>query len=181
MFVIFSVFYILVAAAMIVLILIQRGEGASAGASFGGGSSGTVFGARGSASFLSRATYGLVTLFFLLSLGMAIYLSHSGAPKPGSDLGVMSGMGTTTSTNQSGSQTGNQAAPKTASPAPARSAGSASAVPRATVPAAAGSGKDKPAVKSDSDVPSATVGDKQHKSGASDKDQKGSGSDKIKH
>jgi preprotein translocase subunit SecG len=185
MFVIFSVFYILVAAAMIVLILIQRGEGASAGASFGGGSSGTVFGARGSASFLSRATYGLVTLFFLLSLGMAIYLSHSGAPKPGSDLGVMSGLGTTTSAptqgNQTGSQTGNQATPKAANPAAARSANSASAVPKATVPAAAGSGKAKPAVKPDSDVPSATVGGKQGKQGASDKDQKGAGPDKIKH
>ena len=91
MFIIFSVFYILIAAAMIVLILMQRGQGADAGAGFGAGASGTVFGARGSASFLTRATGMLATLFFLLSLGMAIYFSHHGAPKKSKDLGVMSG------------------------------------------------------------------------------------------
>jgi preprotein translocase subunit SecG len=56
MFIIFSVFYILIAAAMIVLILLQRGAGADAGSGFGGGASSTVFGARGSASFMTRAT-----------------------------------------------------------------------------------------------------------------------------
>ena len=93
MFVIFSVFYILIAAAMIVLILMQRGAGADAGSGFGGGASGTVFGARGSASFLTRATAVLAGLFFLLSLGMGMYLSHHGAPKSNApDLGVMSGL-----------------------------------------------------------------------------------------
>ena len=93
MFVIFSVFYILIAAAMIVLILMQRGAGADAGSGFGGGASATVFGARGSASFLTRATAVLATLFFLLSLGMGIYLSRNGAPQvTQSDLGVMSGL-----------------------------------------------------------------------------------------
>ncbi|KGI78153.1 preprotein translocase subunit SecG [Oleiagrimonas soli] len=94
MFIIFSVFYILIAAAMIVLILMQRGTGADAGAGFGAGASGTVFGARGSASFMTRATGVLATLFFLLSLGMAIYFSHSGAPKQVKNLGVMSAMQT---------------------------------------------------------------------------------------
>lgn len=93
MFVIFSVFYILVAAAMIVLILLQNGAGADAGSGFGGGASATVFGARGSSTFLTRATGVLATLFFLLSLGMGIYLhvngnNHSAA----TDLGVMAGM-----------------------------------------------------------------------------------------
>ncbi|UGB39690.1 preprotein translocase subunit SecG [Frateuria soli] len=93
MFVIFSVFYILIAAAMIVLILMQRGAGADAGSGFGGGASATVFGARGSASFLTRATAVLATLFFLLSLGMGIYLSRNGAPQAEqADLGVMSGL-----------------------------------------------------------------------------------------
>jgi preprotein translocase subunit SecG len=93
MFVIFSVFYILIAAAMIVLILLQRGAGADAGSGFGGGASATVFGARGSASFLTRATAALAALFFLLSLGMGIYLSRNGAPQATqSDLGVMSGL-----------------------------------------------------------------------------------------
>ena len=94
MFIIFSVFYILIAAAMIVLILMQRGQGADAGAGFGAGASGTVFGARGSASFLTRATAALATLFFIISLGMAIYFSHHGGPKKTQDLGVMAGMQT---------------------------------------------------------------------------------------
>lgn len=95
MFVIFSVFYILIAAAMIVLILMQRGAGADAGSGFGAGASATVFGARGSANFLSRATAVLATLFFVLSLGMGIYLKIGGAPQQSatSNLGVMAGVG----------------------------------------------------------------------------------------
>ena len=90
MFVIFSVFYILIAAAMIVLILLQNGAGADAGSGFGGGASATVFGARGSSTFLTRATGVLAGLFFLLSLGMGIYLHSNGAPHSNvNDLGVM--------------------------------------------------------------------------------------------
>jgi preprotein translocase subunit SecG len=93
MFVIFSVFYILVAAAMIVLILLQNGAGADAGSGFGGGASATVFGARGSSTFLTRATGVLATLFFLLSLGMGMYLHINGATRTSStDLGVMAGV-----------------------------------------------------------------------------------------
>jgi preprotein translocase subunit SecG len=94
MFILFSVFYILIAAAMIVLILMQRGAGAEAGSGFGGGASATVFGARGSSSFMTRATGVLAALFFLLSLGMGIYLGRSGTPQPAADLGVMSGVTT---------------------------------------------------------------------------------------
>ena len=94
MFVIFSVFYILIAAAMTVLILLQNGEGASAGSGFGGGASSTVFGARGSANFLTRATAVLAALFFALSIGMGVYLHNHGAEQSsGADLGVMAGMG----------------------------------------------------------------------------------------
>lgn len=93
MFVIFSVFYILIAAAMIVLILLQNGAGADAGSGFGGGASATVFGARGSSTFLTRATGVLAALFFLLSLGMGIYLHGHGAPQTNAgDLGVMAGV-----------------------------------------------------------------------------------------
>jgi preprotein translocase subunit SecG len=91
MFILFSVFYILIAAAMIVLILLQRGAGAEAGSGFGGGASATVFGARGSSSFMTRATAVLAALFFLLSLGMGMYLGRTGNPQPAADLGVMSG------------------------------------------------------------------------------------------
>jgi preprotein translocase subunit SecG len=76
---------------MIVLILMQRGAGADAGSGFGGGASATVFGARGSSSFMTRATAVLAALFFVLSLGMGIYLGRSGTPQPAADLGVMSG------------------------------------------------------------------------------------------
>ena len=93
MFVIFSVFYILIAAAMIVLILLQNGAGAEAGSGFGGGASATVFGARGSSTFLTRATGVLAGLFFLLSLGMGVYLHGNGAPRSkATDLGVMAAL-----------------------------------------------------------------------------------------
>jgi len=85
-----QVFYVLIAAAMIALILMQRGAGANAGSGFGGGASSTVFGARGSANFLSRSTAVLAGLFFLLSLGMGIYHGRPAAPSS-DDLGVMAG------------------------------------------------------------------------------------------
>lgn len=72
------VFHVLIAVAIIGLILLQQGKGADAGAAFGSGASGTVFGARGSASFLSRATAILATLFFITSLSLA-YLASSSA------------------------------------------------------------------------------------------------------
>jgi preprotein translocase subunit SecG len=65
------VFHVLIAAAIVGLVLLQRGKGADAGAGFGAGASGTVFGARGSASFLSRMTATLVALFFASSLTLA--------------------------------------------------------------------------------------------------------------
>lgn len=65
------IFHVFLAVGLIVLILIQRGKGAEAGAAFGAGASGTVFGARGSASFLTRATAVLATMFFFTSLGLA--------------------------------------------------------------------------------------------------------------
>ena len=87
-----SVIYVLVAIAMIVLILMQRGSGAAAGSGFGAGASATVFGARGSANFLSTATKWLAVVFFGLSLGMAWYATHGGRPtaEPMEDIGAMS-------------------------------------------------------------------------------------------
>jgi preprotein translocase subunit SecG len=70
------VFHVLLAAGIIALVLLQRGKGADAGAGFGAGASGTVFGARGSASFLSRTTAVLATLFFLTSLGLSYLFSQ---------------------------------------------------------------------------------------------------------
>jgi len=77
------VFHVLFAVAIIALILLQQGKGAEAGAAFGAGASGTVFGAQGSASFLTRATAILAALFFISSLGLA-YLANEGAKSGGS-------------------------------------------------------------------------------------------------
>jgi len=87
-----NVFYVLIAIAMIVLILLQRGAGAQAGSGFGAGASGTVFGARGSANFLSSSTKWLAGVFFALSLFMAWQATHNAARGPNAkvDLGVMS-------------------------------------------------------------------------------------------
>lgn len=62
---------IIVAVGVIVLVLMQHGKGADAGAAFGSGASGTVFGSQGSANFLSRATAILATVFFLNSITLA--------------------------------------------------------------------------------------------------------------
>ena len=74
------VFHVLLAVAIIGIVLLQRGKGADAGAGFGAGASGTVFGARGSASFLSRTTAVLATLFFLSSLGLSYLFSERTEP-----------------------------------------------------------------------------------------------------
>jgi preprotein translocase subunit SecG len=73
----------LIALLIIVLVLLQRGKGADAGAAFGAGASGTVFGARGSSSFFSRATAVCATLFFASSLTLA-YLSTQATEAPSS-------------------------------------------------------------------------------------------------
>jgi len=65
--------HIVVAIAVIALVLLQHGKGADMGAAFGSGSSGSLFGATGSANFLSRSTAVLATLFFLTSLGLAFF------------------------------------------------------------------------------------------------------------
>lgn len=67
---------VVVSIALIALILIQHGKGADAGAAFGSGASGTVFGARGSSSFLSRATGWLAAAFFVITLLLAYLSTH---------------------------------------------------------------------------------------------------------
>jgi preprotein translocase subunit SecG len=67
------VVHIIVAVAVIALVLLQHGKGADMGAAFGSGSSGSLFGATGSANFLSRSTAILATAFFLTSLGLAYF------------------------------------------------------------------------------------------------------------
>jgi preprotein translocase subunit SecG len=75
------VVYVLVSVSLVGLVLIQHGKGADAGAAFGSGASGTVFGARGSANFLSRSTAWLAAVFFVLSLTLAYFMHGRAAPK----------------------------------------------------------------------------------------------------
>ena len=70
------VIHVLLAIGVIGLVLIQHGKGADAGAAFGSGASATVFGARGSASFLTRATTVLAGLFFVTSLVLFYLAAH---------------------------------------------------------------------------------------------------------
>jgi len=65
--------HIIVAIAIVGLVLLQQGKGADAGASFGSGSSQTVFGASGSGNFLTKATTIAATVFFITSLSLAIF------------------------------------------------------------------------------------------------------------
>jgi len=75
MYTILVVIQVLVAIALVALVLLQHGKGADAGAAFGSGASGTVFGARGSANFLSTATAWLAAAFFGISLALAYFVN----------------------------------------------------------------------------------------------------------
>jgi preprotein translocase subunit SecG len=77
--------HVLIALAIIGLVLLQHGKGADMGSGFGSGSSGSLFGATGSANFLSRATAVLATIFFITSLGLA-YLATNKPKSTGGEL-----------------------------------------------------------------------------------------------
>jgi len=79
------VVHVLTALGIIGLVLLQHGKGADVGAAFGGGASGSLFGATGSANFLSRATATMAAVFFMTSLGLAYLATH----KPRTDAGIM--------------------------------------------------------------------------------------------
>jgi len=75
---------LLSALGMIGLVLVQHGKGADMGASFGSGASGSLFGATGSANFLSRSTAVLATVFFICTLALA-YFGNFGGTRPSGD------------------------------------------------------------------------------------------------
>ena len=124
--IIILVLHVLAAGAIIGLVLLQHGKGADVGAAFGSGASGSIFGATGSANFLSRATAIFALVFFLTSLGLT-YLSTR---KPDTR-GVMADHPATTQQvpGQIPGQTPGQAAPVPAPAAPAES-GRAGQVPK---------------------------------------------------
>lgn len=107
------VVHLLAAVVLCGLVLLQHGKGADMGAAFGSGSSGSLFGAAGSANFLSRTTAVLAAMFFLSSLGLTYLGLIRAAPKDLMQQGVM------------------QQAPAPGAPAP-----KASDVPQPSAPAA---------------------------------------------
>jgi preprotein translocase subunit SecG len=83
------VLHVLVALAIIGLVLLQHGKGADMGSGFGGGASGSLFGATGSANFLSRTTAVLAALFFILSLALAYTATRKPAEEGGGVIDVI--------------------------------------------------------------------------------------------
>ena len=120
------IIHVIVSIALIMIVLLQTGKGADMGAAFGGGSSQTLFGSTGAATFLSKATTAAAIIFMVTSLGLAYLSSHrtgesvvTGSPAP----------------------IESQAAPGTATPAPVES----QAAPGTATPPATGSSDTQPA------------------------------------
>jgi preprotein translocase subunit SecG len=112
MYIALSLLHVLIASGLILIVLLQSGKGADIGAAFGGGSSQTVFGGRGAATFLSKATTVLAILFMVMSIALTLLASQRG--------------GTTVVPEES---------PKPVSSAPAAPAPSAPAPPAPAAPA----------------------------------------------
>jgi preprotein translocase subunit SecG len=131
---------VLSAIAIIVLVLLQHGKGADMGAAFGGGASGSLFGATGSANFLSRSTAAVATVFFVATLALA-YVGTA-VKRPADAGGVMGTMPAPANT-----------APRDIPmPATPQGASPASAPAPATTPAPAGSSAPTTAPKP-ADIP----------------------------
>jgi len=128
--------HVLVAAALVGFVLLQHGKGADMGAAFGSGASGSLFGAAGSANFLSRTTAILATVFFLSSLGLTYYASTR-APKDLMKQGVM------------------QNVPDAAKDAKDAKDSKASEVPQGTAPASSGA----PAAPAPAGTPESKAGE----------------------
>jgi preprotein translocase subunit SecG len=79
MYIALSILHLLVTLGLILIVLLQSGKGADIGAAFGGGSSQTVFGGRGAATFLSKMTSALAILFMLTSLTLTVLASQRGS------------------------------------------------------------------------------------------------------
>ena len=136
---------VIAAIAVVVLVLLQHGKGADMGAAFGGGASGSLFGATGSANFLSRSTGAVATVFFLATLGLA-YTSTE-VKRPASDTGGVMGTVPTPATApaapaprdiptpSSQAPQGAPAAPSTPAPADVPSAAPSSSADKSPQPA----------------------------------------------
>ena len=129
---------IIAALVMIGLVLIQHGKGADMGASFGSGASGSLFGATGSANFLSRSTAACAAVFFVCTLALAFYSNDRARPSSGSvlDRPAISAPAASLPATGAAQIPGPVTAPVLPSAAPA----SATPVPVTPAPAASGAG-----------------------------------------
>jgi preprotein translocase subunit SecG len=124
--------HLLVAAAICGFVLLQHGKGADMGAAFGSGSSGSVFGAAGSANFLSRTTAVLAAVFFLSSIGLTYYGTLHGRARAGG--GGLMDRATIEQTVPKGGESGSvppKAGDTTATPGKAAESAGAPAAPAA--------------------------------------------------
>ena len=120
------VLHVLTALAVCGFVLLQHGKGADMGAAFGSGSSGSLFGAVGSANFLSRTTAILATVFFVTSVALTYLGSQHGVSQGVMDKGVMDkGVMERVAPAKPGDVP--QPAPSTTTPAPAAPGGAAPA------------------------------------------------------
>jgi preprotein translocase subunit SecG len=126
------VLQIVAALVMIGLVLIQHGKGADMGASFGSGASGSLFGATGSANFLSRSTAVCAAVFFVCTLALAFFANDRSRPSTGSVLdrpAVSAPAASEPATGAALIPGAASAAAAVAAPAPAATASGAGAVP----------------------------------------------------
>jgi preprotein translocase subunit SecG len=128
---------ILAALVMIGLVLIQHGKGADMGASFGSGASGSLFGATGSANFMSRSTAVCAGVFFACTLALAYFSNDRARPSSGSVLDQPTMVAPAASAPLRGAA---QVPGATSAPAAIAPAASATAVPVAPAPKASGAG-----------------------------------------
>jgi preprotein translocase subunit SecG len=131
---------VLSAIAIIVLVLLQHGKGADMGAAFGGGASGSLFGATGSANFLSRSTAAVATVFFVATLALA-YVGTA-VKRPADEGGVMGTM--PAPANTAPRDIPMPASPQGATPAPAPAPAATPAPADSSAPAAAPKPADIP-------------------------------------
>jgi len=144
------VIQVICAVSIIVLILLQHGKGADMGAAFGSGASGSLFGATGSANFLSRSTAVLATIFFLTTIGLA-YMTTAARSSAGRGGGGAGGVMSTVGKSSPAAP----AAPVTPLAPPAAGGGqpaNSSTPATSTAPAAGGSETKSPAERP-TDIP----------------------------
>ena len=133
------VLHLLTAVAVCAFVLLQHGKGADMGAAFGSGASGSLFGASGSANFLSRTTAILAAVFFVTSLGLTWFAASHGSVRSAIESGVMDKV----PAPKAGELPTPPAGGAPGAPAAPTEAGKAPAVPAAPAAPAAGGSESK--------------------------------------